>query len=208
MTRTQWIRAGAVVALLGGFSILSLPAQDKPTVDSITKMADDVSKKDWAELSKDGAEAAKKHELLDVMNLFKLRRPPPKPGEKAPVNGIGIGPVQGAISPDGVEAKIQSLTKKEIGQNQLNKEQPHLIRMTEITASIAATSIHQCPVDKKMGCKDPANWKKWMEEMYKSSQDLNKAIKDKKPADIKKAATALEDTCRKCHSDFRDNSGG
>lgn len=199
MKKTHWTNLGVVAALLGGFGLLSVYAQDKAVVESVGKLAGDASKKSWADLSKDGSAVAKKHELVDVMNLFKLR----KVGAKT--SGWGIGEKPGAITPDGIEAKIINMTKNPMAPAILAKQQADLIQMAERVAAIAAASVHQCPEPVKKGAKDPAKWKEWTEDMYKGSQDLIKALKDMKPDEVKKAANKLNASCTECHGVFRDS---
>jgi mevalonate kinase len=199
MTKTHWTNLGVAVALLGGFGLLSVYAQDKEVTESITKLAGDSTKKSWADLTKDGAAVAKKHELVDIMNLFKLR----KTGAKT--SGWGVGEKPGGISPDGIEAKIINMTKNPMPDATLAKQQADLIQMAERVKGIAAATIHQCPVPAKQGAKDPAKWKEWMEEMNKASDELIKALKDKKPEEVKKAANKLNGTCTECHGVFRDS---
>jgi hypothetical protein len=198
--RSKFARFLAIAVSLGCAGLWAV-AQDPKAVDAITRQADDVQKKDWKDLARQGEAIAKANDLKDVMDLFKLRRP----GEK--VSGLGIGKTPGNIKPDGIEAKIKSLAdprRPPIAAATLEKEQADLIRMAEIAAAIASVSTHQCTVDKKMGDKDPVEWKKWMEEMHKEAQNLIKGLKDKKPGDIRNASRALNDTCVKCHNTFRD----
>src|SRR6476620_11417397 len=104
-----------VVLALGGASVLSLAADERQeAAEAINKQANDVGKKDWSALSKQGADVAKNHELEDIMNLMKLRRKNPRgPGF---VGGGGIGDMPGGILPDGIEAKIINLSKNPMGQ--------------------------------------------------------------------------------------------
>jgi hypothetical protein len=196
---SKYTRALGVVLALGGSALLSTAAQDKAVVATIEKQADDVGKKDWTALTKQGEEVAKKHELMDIMNLMKLRNAPGK------VQGMGVGKEPGKIKPDGIDAKIINMSRNPMAQATLNREQPDLIRLAQITAAIASATIHQCPVDKKMGDKDPATWKKGMEEMHKASMDLIEALKKKDPKEVQKATFKLRGTCTDCHTIFRDS---
>ncbi len=207
MMKMRGMLLAAALVLASGVSVLALADddKDKPSPETkaaaaaVQKLADDVGKKDWDTLTKAGSEVAKKNELEHVMAGFKMRRVVVKTGDA--VGGIGIGKVPAAITPDGIEAKISSLRMKPLAA----KEQADLIRMAEITAAIAATSTHQCPVDAKMGKKDPAKWKEWSRDMYKSSQELIKALKAKDAKDIKSAASKLTTSCNSCHEIFRDD---
>ncbi len=196
MIKTRLMILGAALVLAGG---LALAADDEKPADVINKQADKVGKSDWETASKAGADIAKKHELLDVMNLLKLRNPAAK------VQGMGVGKVPGAIKPDGIEAKIISLTKVPMIKATLEKQQADLIRMAEITAAIASVATHQPTVTEKQGKKDPKVWKELSKDMYESSKELIKALKDKDPVAVKNTANKLNGTCTECHSIFRDD---
>jgi hypothetical protein len=144
------------------------------------------------------ASAGKIEDLEEVMNLFALRKADGKGGE-------GIGPKPGAIKPDGIEAKLQNLTKRVL-PNELKNDNAALQRMAYIAAAIAEIAQSKCPVDKKMGEKDPAEWKKWSEEMSASALELAKSIKAGNATDVKKVALRLDGTCRNCHGVFRTNN--
>ncbi len=191
MIKTRLMILGAALVLAGG---LALAADDEKPADVINKQADKVGKSDWETASKAGADIAKKHELLDVMNLLKLRNPAAK------VQGMGVGKVPGAIKPDGIEAKIISLTKVPMIKATLEKQQADLIRMAEITAAIASVATHQPTVTEKQGKKDPKVWKELSKDMYESSKELIKALKDKDTVAVKNTANKLNGTCTECHS--------
>lgn len=188
----KWHRTIFAITLLGGIAALSLQAQDKETADSVLKLADQVSKTNWADLTKDSAAVAKKHELLDVMTLMKMR----KPGAKT--SGLGVGAVPGATKPDGIEAQIIQLSKNGIPDNLPARQRGELIHMAELTAAIAATAVHQSTDNKEL-----ANWKKWSQDMYNASQELNKALQAKNSTQVKQAATNLNKACSECHTVFR-----
>src|SRR5262245_39366625 len=197
------IRFLGIVLALGGACLLSVAADEKEAVASIHKQADDMTKKDWAAASKAGEAIAKKHELEDIMYVMKLRRANPRGAGF--VGGLGIGGKPGAITPDGIEAKITRMTKSPMEMGELTKETPDLVRMAEITAAIASTAVHQCPVPAAQGQKSPAKWKELSEQMHKSSLELIDALKKKNPANVKESANRLNGTCTECHSTFRDD---
>src|SRR5262249_55984076 len=107
------------------------------------------------------------------------------------------------MKPDGIEAKLMALGEKPLTPAVLNREQADLIRMTEVTAAVAAISFHQCPVKVKMGEKDPAQWKVWMTDVHGQSVALANALKAKDPDKVKTAALKLEGTCQACHKVYR-----
>ncbi len=209
MMKTRGMILAVALFLASGLSVLALAGDDEPTPEAkaaaaaIQKLADDAGKKDWESITKDGSALGKKHDLVDVMNVLKLRKVDPK--TKIVLGGAGVGKVPGKITPDGIEARIISLTKKPMVKATLDKEQADLIRMAEVTAAIAATAAHQCVIQAKMGKKDPTQWREWSKDMYESSQDLIKALKAKNTADIKTAANKLNTSCNECHGVFRDD---
>jgi hypothetical protein len=164
---------------------------DGPKAD-VEKIADALQKGD----TKTAEELAKavvanvKDDLEEVMHLMSLRS----------AKGVGIGPKPGAIKPDGIEAKIQNWTKR-VAPNELKGDEAKAYqRMAYITAAIGQVAMKS---DK--GSKNPAQWKKWSEEMSTTAQKLAKDIEAGNPAEVKKTATALDNTCRNCHGVFRDN---
>jgi hypothetical protein len=187
------------LAIVAGLTTLVV-ADDATTetAGAVIKLSADAAKKDWAALSKDGAPMAKKYDLAEVMAQFKKRKADGK-------GGLGVGPKVGAYDRfDGIEIMIQSMSRKPKTAAELAKQKADLIQLADRTSAIAAVAIHQCPVDKKQGAKDPAKWKQWNEDMYKYSRDFSKAVQAGEPVAVKNAANKLNSTCTDCHSDFRD----
>jgi cytochrome c556 len=50
---------------------------------------------------------------------------------------------------------------------------------------------------------DPADWKRWSQDMYSSSQELIKALQAKDAMKVKAAAMNLNKSCTECHAVFR-----
>lgn len=61
------------------------------------------------------AELAKKYSLDELMHVFKFRAK----------GGLGVGETAGAITPDGIEAKLQGLQKKKLIKLTLQKMARH-----------------------------------------------------------------------------------
>src|SRR6185369_2367441 len=99
------------VALVLCCATLFTIAQDAKTADSIQKQADDVTKKDWKALSKQGEALAKTHDLADVMNLMRTRKLDEKGNIEVKTSGVGVGKEPGKIKPDGIEAKIINMKR-------------------------------------------------------------------------------------------------
>lgn len=210
MTKNCAMGLGVALALAAGVGVLSLrAADDNPVPATVKKLADQVGTKDWADLTKEGDAIMKKlgeqkRELNDIMYVFKLRGAAKNPG-------IGIGDKPGAITPDGIEAKLNNWAKR--GVKVTAKDLQHAAefsRMAEISAAVAGI-VANAPNEKAR--KKPADvqkWKEYSKEMHDSSLDLIKALKSKGPmatkaAAVKAAAVTLQGTCTKCHGDFRDD---
>jgi hypothetical protein len=138
------------------------------------------------------AEVAKKVEIENLMIVFKPRNK----------GGFGIGPSPGKVSPDGIEQKIINMGRRPLTKNQVAQQKEPLIEMAERVQAVAEITQHYMP-PKKAGA-NPANWKKYTQEMKKSAQDLAGALKGGDPKMIKAAATDLNAACTNCHGDFRD----
>ena len=205
-THLRLLVAGSVT-LAVGFCMLAgsgTTADDKKDKaakgprDEVRKIADALAKEDTAGAKAQAkALAAKVDDLDDIMHMFSPRKPDGTGGE-------GIGSKPAAIKPDCIEVKIQYLGKRVL-PTELKNDNAAFQRMAYITAAIAEIAQNKCPVEKKMGEKDPAKWKKWSEDMRESALDLAKAVKANDAASVKKTAFKLDNTCRECHGVFRDN---
>ena len=139
------------------------------------------------------AELAKKYSLDELMHVFKFR-------DKG---GLGVGETAGAITPDGIEAKLQGLQKKEADKADLAKNGKAYATIGEVSLILAEISEAHTPKDKK-GEKDPKKWKEFVEKMRMGSKDLITASNKSDAKGLKKAAKELNDSCIECHGIFRD----
>jgi hypothetical protein len=139
------------------------------------------------------AELAKKYSLDELMHVFKFRAK----------GGLGVGETAGAITPDGIEAKLQGLQKKEADKADLAKNGKAYATMGEVSLILAEISEAHTPKDKK-GEKDPKKWKEFVEKMRAGSKDLITASNKSDAKGLKKAAKELNDSCIECHGIFRD----
>ena len=139
------------------------------------------------------AELAKKYSLDELMHVFKFRAK----------GGLGVGETAGAITPDGIEAKLQGLQKKEADKADLAKNGKAYATMGEVSLILAEISEAHTPKDKK-GEKDPKKWKEFVEKMRMGSKDLITASNKSDAKCLKKAAKELNDSCIECHGIFRD----
>lgn len=165
---------------------------------TVLKIAEALEKGDAAAAKKLAEDAAKAEDLGDVMNLMGMRR-------AAKSKGLGVGDKPGAITPDGIEAKLIGLSKgtKPVPQAQLNKEADALAQLAFRVAAIGHIARLKAP-EKDQGDKKKKDWLEWSETMAKSAEDLGKAAKDKNAEAFKAAAVKLQATCNNCHGTFRD----
>jgi Cytochrome C' len=190
----------AALSLAIGFLVVGSggAADDKADLrDIIQKIADALEKKDSEQAKKLAEEVAKSHDLDDVMNLMSKRDPAGK------AKRFGVGKKPGAITPDGIEAKIQNMGKKPLPQPQIDKEAPDLVEMAYRVAAIAEVA-HAKPPEKDEPKKKKKDWLAWSGDMQKKALSLAEAAKAKKPTEIKNAIATLNSTCNECHGVFRD----
>jgi cytochrome c556 len=169
----------------------ALPAsaddEDEAVRAAVLKHADQVGKKRWAELVKDGEPIAKKYDLLDLMRVLKKR------SLEYGCPGLGVGPRPGAIKPDGIEAMINHLAVRVRPADLENAK--NLIRMAEVTAALASMTFHY---PDHRGRKRVV-WEKLSKDMHDTSLDFIAAVRGKDIATVKKAARKLQATCTACH---------
>jgi len=194
----MFLGIGAV--LVAGVGVLAVRAADTPAAPDIKKLADQVGKKSWDDLSKEGQAVAKKHDdLAEIMDVFKPR------SKTAKVSGIGIGDTPGTIIPDGIEQKIIRMAGRVgVTEGDMAKA-PALKRMAEIAAAVAAVTVHKPNEKAQKNAASTQKWKDWSKEMHDSAQDLSKAIEAKDRTRAKAAVTKLHGTCTSCHGEFRDD---
>jgi hypothetical protein len=167
--------------------------EKKDIIDAVNKMADSFQKGDKDALKKQTEDLCKGAPLEGIMELLKLRTK----------DGLGVGAKPGAIQPDGIEAKVQALAKKELTAQDLTQQAADLEKMAYIIGAVSQAADYNTP-KKKVGEKDPKDWKSWTDDMQSATGDLAKAIKAKNPKDIKTAASKLNGSCNNCHGVFRD----
>lgn len=157
--------------------------------EAIAAVSAQVGKND----SKALAEIAKKYSLDEIMHAFKFRAK----------GGIGVGDKAGAITPDGIEAKLQGLMKKAPDKADLQKNGKAYAGMGDVSLTLAELTEIFTPKDKK-GEKDPKKWKEYTENMRKGAKDLSAAATKGDGAAVQKAAKSLYGSCTDCHGIFRD----
>ena len=205
---SRFVRFGLFGVLALGVCLLtnsvtrSADDDDKEDIDAAKKLADPVKKLLAAVQSgKDVAKAAedlnKKGDLKHIMWAgFKSR-------DKG---GVGVGEKAGAIKPDGVEAKIISMSKKPMSGAQLEKESADLVKMAQVAQAIG--DIAELNTPKKNDPKDPkktvAAWTKYTKLQKDSAKALEDAVKANDADKVLDATKNLYSSCTNCHSIFRD----
>lgn len=198
MKKKLGVILGLCAILLGAWTLQAQAAEEE-VVEALSKLADSIANgktaKEVVAASEKIAKGPCESDVYLAMELMSKRK-----GKKG---GVGIGKV-GLVpaNQDGIEAKFLNM-KRRVTTDDVGKLQEALIRACHITASIAATSQHLCPVTKKKGKKDPAQWKQWAQDMYDSSVELAGALKKKDTKAAKEAAKKLNNSCVECHNVFR-----
>lgn len=188
--RTWMTMTAGMVLGLGVLSTVGNAADDeaKEARDAVMKIAGMVEKGGKADDVKK-AGAGVKSELEDVMNLMLPRKDNGK-------GGIGIGPKPGAITPDGIEKKLQDLEKNAPKAG----EAKELEKAAYIMIAISAATEGKVPKGKK-----PGPWKKYNADFEKTAQDFLAAVKkgDGNAKGIQDAAKKLNNACISCHNDYK-----
>lgn len=145
------------------------------------------------------AEAAKKAAgELDIENTMRAFKPRAK-------GGFGVGSKAGLLpaNQDGIEAFLPSLQKKGVAKADESKMAEPLTQLAHRVVAIAMVSSHEGP-EKDMGAKTKKKWAEFNDMMKEGAEALASAVKEKKWADVKKAAGKMNTSCSECHSVFRD----
>ena len=174
---------------------------DAPDIKEAGKATEGLKKLiDLFEKDKDKKEIAKAAEDLDKKTDLKhIMWAAYKPREKG---GLGVGPKANAIRPDGIEAKLINMSKKEMPAAQLAKEGPAIMRMAETAKAMADIAERNTP--KKNEPKKPiADWTKANKAQRDAAQELIDAVKANKADKVLEATNNLYHSCTNCHSVFR-----
>jgi hypothetical protein len=175
-----------------GLLLLSEPgtAGGKDLKDSVLKIAAAVKKGDTSDADKQAAALAKKVEdLADAMDLFKKR-------DKG---GIGVGSKAGVAVPDGIESKVQNLSKEAPSATTLKKEGEALEEMGYAIAALGMVAKGK-PAPKTKG----KDWSGWCDDIIDGGKKLSAAAKSQNAADLKTIAGKINNACNACHSAYRN----
>ncbi|MGE3804754.1 MAG: hypothetical protein AB7K24_08795 [Gemmataceae bacterium] len=191
-----WLCGVALVALFGLYLHVDLARAAEDSVNAlIVKLGVAVEKKDAA-AGKKLVEQIGKHPdaSIDViMVAFKLRNK----------DGIGVGAKADTIKPDGIEQMIISLDRNPPSDADVKEQLAAWAQMGYICAAISDVIADPEKADINKAS-DQKLWKKYNEEFKKASLAFADMAKGKPtPAAVQKAARNLNNTCLKCHDDFR-----
>lgn len=143
----------------------------------------------------DAKAAAGELELEAIMRGFKPRAK----------GGFGVGAKAGlvAANQDGIEAYLPALQKKGIAKSDEAKMAEPLTQMAHRVVAMAVVSEHKWP-ESKEASKSKKKWTELNDMMKEGAEALATAVKEKKWADVKKAAGKMNTSCSECHTVFRD----
>jgi hypothetical protein len=167
-------------------------AMDGEANEGINKVADLLEKGDTAAATKLAHTVAEKNELDIIMSAFALRKK----------KGIGIGPTANAITPDGVELKIEALARDGISPDALKKEGPALVRTGYVMSAVGDIALAKSPA-KDVGKQKKADFIKWAQDLTKAGGEFAVAAKGGSAAEVKKAANKVKQSCDSCHAVFK-----
>ncbi len=196
MTKARiWI-AGTIVTAMASALLLSgisAAGDNKALKDSIDKIAAALQKGD-----KDGAKnqaealAKKLEDVAEAMDLFKPRKK----------EGYGVGDKPGAVNPDGIEQMLLKVGRDAPAAGFLNKESAAMEQMGYRIAAMGLIASAKGPP--KVGAKGTAkDWNGWSNETVAGGLAIAEAAKAKGGANVKTAATKLNNACNSCHTVFR-----
>lgn len=184
MTKVRLATAVAGSVLVAGLVVFvgTAMAQEKA---SIAKIADAVKKGDMATAKKLAAAYAKKNSDVDeLMTAF-------KPAKKG---GLGVGD-----SEQGIEQTLNKVGRDAPSAAMMAKMGDAYAQMGYDIAALALITAELGP-DRDQGKKTKKAWQEWAEGMV----DAGKAVASaKSAADLKTAASKVNNNCNSCHSTFR-----
>ncbi|MBM4097499.1 MAG: cytochrome c [Planctomycetes bacterium] len=181
---------GLALAMLAAGTGLAFQGKDnKKTLEALDALAK------AGNTAEAGKKAAGDLDIESVMRAFKPRAK----------GGFGVGAKAGLVpaNQDGIEAVLPNLQKKGVAKSDEAKMAEPLTELAHRVAAIAAVTAHMGP-EKDQGVKTKKKWAEFNEMMKEGAESLASAIKEKKWADVKKAAGKMNSSCSECHSVFRD----
>jgi cytochrome c556 len=141
------------------------------------------------DIAKKAADAAKKHELADVMHGFKPRRK----------GGIGYGP-----GGDAIEQKLLALARRKLPAQALKKERDELIELARVVEAVAEVTAHYGAGHAKRAPWAEKTWAMFTRDTIRAARLLKGAASRGDAGRLRVAALRVNSTCADCHHDFRD----
>ncbi len=132
------------------------------------------------------AKIAKGTDVEVIMELLKLSKK----------GGLGVG--KGVTKNDGIEKKLQEIARDAPAASDM----ANLELMGYDIAAVALMTHAKAPASDK-GKKSKKDWVSWSNDMKEHGIALAAAAKKKGPAEVKMAATKVNQSCNNCHSVFR-----
>ena len=192
-TKVRMMIAGTALAAVFGLLSMSAPshAGGKDLKATVMKIADAIKKGDDAGAKKMAKDAAKGIEdISDLMHLFRPRNK----------GGLGVGSKTFGTNPakDGIEVMLRDFARDVPAgaakqADALEETGYWIAAMGEITAAKGWA--------KDTGKKTKKNWTNWSDEMRALGVEFAKA---KGGAQIKGAATKVNNNCIACHGVFKE----
>jgi hypothetical protein len=195
MTKARfWIAASILAALVAALwlSGTSTAGDSKALQDTIDKIAGALQKGDQEGAKKQAETLAKKlDDIAEAMDLFKPRKK----------NGFGVGKTPGAINPDGIEQMLLKIGRDAPAAGTLKKDGAALEEMGYRIAALGLIAAAKGAPKTAKGT--PKDWNGWSNDTVKGGLDVAAAAKAKGGADVKSAASKLNNACNSCHTVFR-----
>src|SRR5262245_13603633 len=188
--RNAYLLAGGTVFLLSacflGLAVADEGHEAKAAAAALLRLADALEKDDRDAIKNETAKL-QGMDLLPIMTAFKKRDSMPP--------GIGFGPEPGAYYPDGIEAQVLGMAKKELNKDALEKRAADIIRAAYITQAVAEVTFSKCPSPK---LNNP--WARFTQDMKDASKALSDAAKKGDARLVNVAAGKLNASCDNCHA--------
>jgi Cytochrome C' len=140
--------------------------------------------------------------LVDKADLMDHFRPLAKGGDGMHPDLQSNIKFKGALN--GIEEKIRNLAMKELTPERMKKEAKELQMLAYRTAVAGSLTYLYAPA-KKVGDKNPDDWRRYSVAMRDSAVELAMAAAKGDTAAVARAGNTLNSACSQCHTEFRSN---
>jgi hypothetical protein len=165
------------------------PVQHSPAVAAVLKLANNVDEPDVADKAK---KIVDEIDPCGISRVFTIRRPR---------GGVGIGSAVKAGHRDSIEDLVQDWAgSRPPTLQELQTHQKDLLQVTRVLQAMAELAPHRWPnyvPQKEKGHIE--EWRKVSAEFKAVTRDLREAVTATEPAETRKAAVRLNQTCAACH---------